>query len=242
MNARAASADYNVWHARYDIDDGRTSPWHQLIFRYLDPRRDLADKIVLEVACGRGGLACRLAAESSPPATVVAADFSSTALAKGRCFALQEHLPNVLWEASDIQALAHSDGQFDTVISCETIEHLPHPRLAIAEMARVLKPGGRLFLTTPNYIGPLGLYRLYLRFLGRRYTEQGQPINRLTMLPLSIWWLQRARLRIIAVDATGHYIPVPKRVPIAIQRLERSWLRWFALHSLLVAEKVTVTE
>ena len=39
--------------------------------------------------------------------------------------------------------------RFDTVISVCVLEHLPHPSKAIAEMARVCKPGGRIIVTTP---------------------------------------------------------------------------------------------
>src|SRR5262249_27760351 len=82
----------------------------------------------------------------------------------------------------------------DTVISCETIEHVPDPSRAVAELAQVLKPGGRLFLTTPNYFGPFGLYRAYLRLRRRRFTEVGQPINQLTLLPRTLRWIRRAGL------------------------------------------------
>ena len=89
------------------------------------------------------------------------------------------------WETGDIQAIAHPAASFDTVFSCETIEHVPDPRQAIRELARVLCPGGRLFLTCPNYLGLMGLYRGYLRLTGRRYREEGQPINQFLILPAS---------------------------------------------------------
>lgn len=226
-----------MWHARYDVDRETDTPWHRLLFEHLDPQRDLAGRRVLEAACGRGGLACRLAGLSSPPARVVAVDFSRTAVAKGHAFAGQQGIDAVQWEVGDLQALGHPDASFDTVISCETIEHLPRPRTALAEMARVLKPGGRLFLTTPNYMGPLGLYRLYARLCGRPYTEEGQPINRFTLLPLTVLWLHRAGLRVTDVDATGHYVPWPRRPPVMIASVGPRALRWFALHSLVIAER-----
>lgn len=173
-----------------------------------------------------------------PPPSLVAADFSSTAVAKGKAFAEQAGLRSIRWEVADAQSLGHGDRSFDTVISCETIEHLPNPRKALSEFLRVLRPGGRLLLTTPNYMGPMGVYRGYARLRGRPYTEEGQPINNFMLLPLTVSWLRRAGFRILTVDASGHYLPWPGRQPREIAELERiRLLRWFALHSLVVAEK-----
>ena len=140
---------------------------------------------------------------------------------------------------ADIQTLPHANAVFDTVISCETIEHVADPRQAIAEMTRLLRPGGKLLLTTPNYLGPMGLYRAYLRLRGRPYTEVGQPINQLTLLPLTMAWVRRAGLRVLTHDGIGHYLPFPGRPPIELNQLDspRPVMRWFALHSLIVAEK-----
>jgi SAM-dependent methyltransferase len=48
------------------------------------------------------------------------------------------------------QPLAYADASFDVVLLVEVIEHLENHRLAISELARILKPGGALILTTPN--------------------------------------------------------------------------------------------
>ena len=47
------------------------------------------------------------------------------------------------------QALPVDDGIFDTVLSTQTLEHVPDPTFYLSEAARVLKPGGRLILTAP---------------------------------------------------------------------------------------------
>jgi ubiquinone/menaquinone biosynthesis C-methylase UbiE len=231
-------ADYEEWHGRYGVDSAADTPWHRLVLAHLDSSKDLSGRRVLEIACGRGGLACRLAALTSPPPRLVAADFSLTAVSKGKRFGAAMGAGAVRWEVGDAQSLCHADATFDTVISCETIEHLPDPGAALAEFARVLKPGGRLLLTTPNYAGLMGLYRAYARARGRPYTEEGQPINRFMLLPRTVRWLKAVGFRILTVDATGHYLPWPGRPPIPLQFPERSrWLRWFALHSLVVAQK-----
>ncbi len=56
--------------------------------------------------------------------------------------------PDVICSALD---LPFPENSFDTVVSTEVLEHVPEPRRALAEMRRVLKPGGFLILSTPMY-------------------------------------------------------------------------------------------
>ena len=231
---------YEAWHGRLEVDGETATPWHRLVREHIDPERDLDGKRVLEIACGRGGFACWLAArDRHAPAEVVAADFAETAVRKGEEFAAGRGIVGISWEVADIQDIKHADASFDTLVSCETVEHVPDPRRAVRELARVLKPGGRLLLTTPNYLGMLGLYRGYMRLTGRKFTEEGQPINNFTLLPRTLAWVRRAGLRVKVVDGVGHYLPFPGRPPIELPVFNNPrWSqRWFGLHSLVVAEK-----
>jgi SAM-dependent methyltransferase len=54
---------------------------------------------------------------------------------------------------ADAQSLPFGGGTFDLVISQETVEHLPDPFAAVAEMGRVLAPGGWIYLQAPFIIG-----------------------------------------------------------------------------------------
>lgn len=227
---------YERWHTKLPVD-GADAPWHQLVKSHLIPERDLAGKRVLEIGAGRGGFAAWLGGLPNPPDCLVAGDFSVTATSKGRA---AHPGGGVHFEVADIQALAHGDGAFHTVISCETVEHVPNPRRAIEELARVLRPGGRLFLTTPNYLGAMGLFRAYRRITGRPFTEEGQPINHLVMLPRTLSWVRNTGLQVRTVDGIGHYLPMPGRAPKHLPGLDglRPLSRWFALHSLVVAERV----
>jgi SAM-dependent methyltransferase len=49
----------------------------------------------------------------------------------------------------DITAIPVADESFDVVLCTEVLEHVPHPVAALRELGRILRPGGRLFLTAP---------------------------------------------------------------------------------------------
>ncbi len=61
------------------------------------------------------------------------------------------------------ERLPYPDGCFDVVLSNEVIEHVQDDRLALAEMARVLRPGGRLVLFCPNRWYPVETHGIYWR-------------------------------------------------------------------------------
>ncbi len=56
-------------------------------------------------------------------------------------------------EHQDLEALGYGDGRFDVVITNEVFEHVECLPLALAEIARVLRPGGRLVATCPLALG-----------------------------------------------------------------------------------------
>jgi len=229
---------YDAWHARLEDDGEANAPWHRLAQKNVDPARDLKDRKILEIACGRGGFAAYLALAEDRPALVVGADFSTVALKKAAALSTRLGATEIVWEQQDILAISRPSASFDTVFSFETIEHVEDPARAVQELARLLRPGGRLFLTTPNYIGLMGLYRMYLRLRGREFSEADQPINQVTMIPRTLYWLAAAGLRTVRVRCEGQYLPAPGRPPLHLRGLERFWpLKPFALHSFFLAEK-----
>ena len=102
---------------------------------------DLRDVRMLDAGCGYGVFS---AAAARRGADVVSIDIGPrlVALASARA---QSH--GVVGDACQ---LAMRDESFDIVISSEMLEHTVEPARAIGELARVLRPGGWLVLTTPN--------------------------------------------------------------------------------------------
>lgn len=228
---------YEAWHAGLGIDAANDTPWHRLVRSYL-PIESLSGQRIFEIGCGRGDFSCWLARQLNGSAHLVAADFSSTAVSKGREYAISQGL-TLDWQVMDIQNIGHATSSFDVIFSCETIEHVPDPARAVCELARVLKPGGTLFLTTPNYMNAMGLYRGYMRLKGTPFTETGQPINNFVILPRTLAWIRAAGLHILRSESRGIYLPIPGRPWTEANWLDHPrWLtRWLGLHSLVMATK-----
>jgi len=97
---------------------------------------------VLEVGCGLGHLLGWLVDDYQP----VGVDINHWALAQAR-----QNVPGVDFALASAQDLRlFDDATFQVVVSKHVVEHLPEPEESIAEMSRVLAPGGLLVLATPN--------------------------------------------------------------------------------------------
>ena len=130
--------------------------WHRgkltMIDQLIRPHLGAGSRL-LEVGCGAGNLLLEATVSGSYP---VALDLSMQALTFVRS-RLEEassstEAPNGF---SCTQAIGESlplkDNTFDCVLMSEVIEHLEAPQISIREAARVLRPDGRLLVTTPNY-------------------------------------------------------------------------------------------
>jgi len=231
---------YEAWHGMHEVDEAADAPWHLLAQKHLP---DVAGLQVLEIGCGRGGFAAWLdrLPDAQRPASILAADFSETAVEKAAAFGARAGLQRVRFVREDLMGLTLADGSVDVAFSFETLEHVPYPRRALAELHRVLRPGGRLCLTFPNYLGVQGAHRIWRELTGRPWTEGGQPINHFLLLPQVLGWLGAAGFERELVVGEGHYVPVPRRPqPFRLQALDGVRpLRWVAAHPFVVARKRT---
>jgi ubiquinone/menaquinone biosynthesis C-methylase UbiE len=69
---------------------------------------------------------------------------------RGFCRVTERNMQPINFLTADLFRLPLADASLDMLLCCEVVEHLPDPQIALAEMARVLKPGGYAFITTPN--------------------------------------------------------------------------------------------
>jgi 2-polyprenyl-3-methyl-5-hydroxy-6-metoxy-1,4-benzoquinol methylase len=225
---------YDDWHSGIEVDEYSPTLWYSLVAGELK-QQDLAGKTILEIGCGRGGFACWLMAQQPAPSKFIAMDYAPAAVEWGRRYAERKGVQGIEWDVADIQAIPQPADSFDFVISCETIEHVPDPQRAVSELVRILKPGGQLLLTTPNYFSVLGLYRGYLRLLGRPFSEGGQPINNLMLHPRTVGMVKASGARIVHNNSVGQTLFMPGKVPKSFPN--SPGLKWFGVQSFVVAKK-----
>lgn len=124
-------AEENYWFRR-----------HEVAYRYC---ADIcAGQDVLEAGCGEGYGAALLA---STARSVTAVDYDAATVAHVRA-----RYPAVTVREGNLADLPIPDASVDVVVNFQVIEHLWDQSQFIAECRRVLRPGGRLLISTPNRI------------------------------------------------------------------------------------------
>ena len=154
---------FDVWSRFYDaplVQRLTYRPEHDAVLRRL---RRVAHARVLDVGCGTGLLAARIASELD--ANVVGCDFSRGMLDQ----AAGHERATKLVQASAL-ALPFRDGTFDAVVSTEAFHWFPDQAAALRQFRRVLAPDGHLFVSLVN--PPLAL----MSRAGRRLSSlMGEP-------------------------------------------------------------------
>ena len=148
---------------------------------------------VLDAACGDGILRRYL----SKQCLYTGIDFSQRMLRRA-----QRYHPSTYYRA-DLTHLPFASATFDAVVSIQTLQYLQRPDVALAEIARTLKPSGTALISVPNYqcfkYRWLGLPQIELQRFDR---------ERIMLLMSKNFDLQK-------LETQGFWIPVP-RIPIHI--------------------------
>lgn len=159
-DAAAVQAMFDRVAPRYDLANaalslGQDAHWRRVTAGAARPE----GAAVLDVAAGPGNVATELVARGA--AEVTALDLSFAMLAEG---ARRGH-PGISWVNADAQALPFADAIFDAVTISFGLRNVPDPERALAEFARVTRPGGRLVVCEfANPVWPpwREVYRRYL--------------------------------------------------------------------------------
>lgn len=91
---------------------------------------------------------------------------------------------------SEITSIPVADASFDVILCTEVLEHIPEPGLALQEMVRILRPGGRIFLSAP--LGS-GLHQLPFHYYGGFSPEWYR------------YWAAKTGLSVVEIDPNGGF-------------------------------------
>ncbi len=161
-HARAVRAMFSGIAGRYDLLNHVLSAnidkrWRRKVRRLLADTLDDENAIVLDVACGTGDLAIEL--KSNAKAKIIGTDFCRPMLSVAK-----EKSGSIPWLEGDAMNLSFNDSSFDAVTIAFGLRNLSNFRDGLAELHRVLKPGGRLVVlefSSPVIPGFRGAFRFY---------------------------------------------------------------------------------
>jgi SAM-dependent methyltransferase len=153
--ARAkAAAAYNA--AADYFDHPVSSFWHCFGRQTVERLRLQPGERVLDVCSGSGGSALPAAEKIRPRGSVVAVDLAERLIELARAKAKAKGLRNIEFKTDDMLTLGYPDSSFDAVICVFGIFFVPDMPAAVRELWRMVRPGGRLAITTwgPNLFEP----------------------------------------------------------------------------------------
>jgi len=156
---KQATEEFGRWSESYDrcvLQWLLFGPSHRALIRRIDDVAGDRPISILDVGCGTGVFAARVR-EALPGSRVFGVDLVSDMLAQGarRWEALADSVHPV---QGDSERLPFADGSFDFVTCANSFHHYPDQEAAVAEMHRVLKPGGRLLLIDGYRDAPWGWF------------------------------------------------------------------------------------
>ena len=147
---QAELAKFDALAARFWDSHGDFRPLHLLNpvrLEFIATRATLARQPVLDVGCG-GGLLTESLAHAG--AEVTGIDLAPGMIEVARLHAAESGLTIDYRVASAEELARESPGRFAVVTCMEMLEHVPDPAAMVATLARLLSPGGALFVSTIN--------------------------------------------------------------------------------------------
>jgi len=150
-----AAATYNSAADAYD--DPANTFWDRFGRRTIERLHLRPGSRVLDVCCGSGASAIPAAEAVGPGGSVLGLDLATNLLALARRKAAERRLANAEFRVGDLLDLRLPDAEFDAVVCVFGIFFVPDMAAAARELWRVVRPGGRLAITTwgPRFFEPV---------------------------------------------------------------------------------------
>jgi len=209
-----AAIDRNANIARNLIVEYEQKVRSQMVISMIDPK---PEEVILDGGCGNARDLIQLALHGCK---CIGIDLSPNMIEEAKKELATRNIQRVELEVGDLTNLRFCDETFDKVFASEVLEHVPDYRKAVSEMARVLKPGGTLVVTTPNRHSLYGFDRYIicqriLRLKHRHPSDEWKTFKELASA------LENNGFEIVR-SAGVCYVPgflVPYHLPTALKKL-----------------------
>jgi SAM-dependent methyltransferase len=226
------------YHAHRPVDLRTFKPWHRLAY-IVKALPEALEELSRDLAVPPGGRVLDFGSAESPYRRFFAPDVDFVA-------ADLPGNPHAALHLNPDGTLPADDNSFDAVLSTQVLEHVTDPALYLAECFRVLRPGGRLLLSTHGFMvwhpDPVDFWRWTCSGLQRIVEQAGFEVRRfegimglaasgLQLVQDAVYWRAPARLRPVIAFV------LQTLIALADRRQGAESKRLNALVFALVAEK-----
>lgn len=205
-----------------DVTGGETLKLH--MDRYIFAAKHISGNSILDIACG-AGYGSYLLASRYPNAQVFGLDLSNSAITYARS---RYQLPNLTFESGDAMRFEHVS-RFSSIVSLETIEHLPDPSLFLTRLKTELMASDGIFVgsvpvtpsvdANPHHITDFS-ESSFRRLIANNHLieidqfEQVQPYN-----PFTVFRRSEDRMEGIRTNLAGYYLKNPQKLALRLKSL-----------------------
>jgi ubiquinone/menaquinone biosynthesis C-methylase UbiE len=169
---------------------------------------------VLDIGCGKGRFSLLLAEDG---AVVTGIDISEVLLGQAK-----RRVKRATFYTGSVTAIPVRSNSFDSAICIEVLEHVPDLRRAIAEMARVLKRGGKAVIIDKNILGlhsrwnmPAAFYKFWMEQTGHWFYPKDTPFRERWFTSWGLSRLLRHHFRIVEVrflERGRGFVTLPRKI------------------------------